>query len=48
MKKKGDDEKMNTTANRKIQKTERKKKVQASFAKAVARNGKALERLSKN
>lgn len=47
MKKKRDDEEMNATVM-KPQATNRKKRVQESFAKAVKANGKALEKLSKN
>ncbi|MED4068659.1 hypothetical protein [Priestia megaterium] len=49
-KKKGDDDEMPVVKMRPEaqRKADRKKKVQASFAKAVARNDKALERLSKN
>ncbi|MFD0051453.1 hypothetical protein ACFVHQ_19380 [Actinomycetes bacterium NPDC127524] len=45
-KKKGDDE-MNATIM-KEQAKDRKKLIQASYAKAVKANGKALEKLSKN
>lgn len=48
MKKKRDDKEVNTTANKKSQKTERKNRIQASYEKAVKANGKALEKLSKN
>ncbi|MDN4524402.1 hypothetical protein [Fictibacillus fluitans] len=45
-KKKGDDE-MNATTQPK-QKTDRKSRVQDSYNKIKQKNGKALERLSKN
>jgi hypothetical protein len=48
MKKKRDDEEMNATAMKKTQSTDRKKRIQASYARAVKANGKALEKLSKN
>jgi hypothetical protein len=48
MKKKRDDEEMNATAMKKTQSTDRKKRIQASYVRAVKANGKALEKLSKN
>ena len=48
MKKKRDDEDMNASAIRKTQTTDRKKRIQASYNRAVKANGKALEKLSKN
>ncbi|NRD80860.1 hypothetical protein HPT25_26385 [Bacillus sp. BRMEA1] len=49
MKKKRDEEDMTVLAIKKqSQSTDRKKRIQASYEKAVKQNGKALERLSKN